>query len=138
MSGSLRQTARFARPALPSIVTSGTIAYRSEKGRVFKCDAASIDLPDLGSFPPRSISTRSQASAGVCISPKLPQKLELPLRTEFRDACATARKREPIDFARPFHPGPCNSYFAKSATPPKFTLLTSGNVTSASEMIRAP
>jgi hypothetical protein len=28
------------------------------------------------------------------------QKLELPLQAEFRDACATARKREPIDFTR--------------------------------------
>jgi hypothetical protein len=29
-------------------------------------------------------------------------------------------------------------YFGKRATLPKFTLLTSGSVTSASEMIRAP
>ena len=34
--------------------------------------------------------------------------------------------------------GALQNYFFNSATPPKFTLLTSGNLTSASEMIRTP
>jgi predicted DNA-binding transcriptional regulator YafY len=34
--------------------------------------------------------------------------------------------------------GALQSHFSKGVTPPKFTLLTSGNLTSASQMIRTP
>ena len=98
----LRSTASFWPPALLATVTKRhDLLADPEKGRALGCDAATIDRRDVDSFPPRSISTHRQASAGACISPKSPPKFALLRRPPVRDDCGRAREREPIEEMNP-------------------------------------